>query len=390
MIRRNKTTLIFVGALLAIILVLAYNHWRASAFEASRQTPLAGEQAVSPSVNVLRVEPGRYQAQLIGYGAANPRFELTLSAQVTGQVQQIADDFEAGNRVKAGNVLLELENSEYRAALASAEETLANAKLALLQEQREGLQAQTEWSASGLDGEPDSELVLRKPQLAAAQAALKNAEASVTNARRNLAQTRITAPFDALITSRSAAPGSYLQTGSEVGSLVSTDRVEVAVALSAQDWASLPPLDQMREAQWEVTLHNVENNQQWQATVVRAEQSLDETTRQRALIVAVEQPLEQVPELLPGTFVEVRIPGSAIDHLWKLPSSALSQRGYIWYIGEQQTLVSLAVQPLFADAEAIYVAAPVAMQSSAQQILVHPLSSYLDGMPVIPVEVSDE
>jgi len=390
MIRRNKTTLIFVGALFAIILVLAYNHWRASAYEASRQTPLAGERAVSPSVNVLRVEPGRYQAQLIGYGAANPRFELTLSAQVTGQVQQIADDFEAGNRVKTGNVLLELENSEYRAALASAEETLANAKLALLQEQREGLQAQTEWSASGLDGEPDSELVLRKPQLAAAQAALKNAEASVTNARRNLAQTRITAPFDALITSRSAAPGSYLQTGSEVGSLVSTDRVEVAVALSAQDWASLPPLDQMREAQWQVTLHNVENNQQWQATVVRAEQSLDETTRQRALIVAVEQPLEQVPELLPGTFVEVRIPGSAIDHLWKLPSSALSQRGYIWYIGEQQTLVSLAVQPLFADAEAIYVAAPVAMQSSAQQILVHPLSSYLDGMPVIPVEVSDE
>lgn len=390
MIRRNKTTLIFVGALFAIILVLAYNHWRASAYEASRQTPLAGERAVSPSVNVLRVEPGRYQAQLIGYGAANPRFELTLSAQVTGQVQQIAQDFEAGNRVKAGNVLLELENSEYRAALASAEETLANAKLALLQEQREGLQAQTEWSASGLDGEPDSELVLRKPQLAAAQAALKNAEASVTNARRNLAQTRITAPFDALITSRSAAPGSYLQTGSEVGSLVSTDRVEVAVALSAQDWASLPPLDQMREAQWQVTLHNVENNQQWQATVVRAEQSLDETTRQRALIVAVEQPLEQVPELLPGTFVEVRIPGSAIDHLWKLPSSALSQRGYIWYIGEQQTLVSLAVQPLFADAEAIYVAAPVAMQSSAQQILVHPLSSYLDGMPVIPVEVSDE
>jgi len=252
------------------------------------------------------------------------------------------------------------------------------------------VQAQAEWRASGLDGEPASELVLRQPQLAAARATLKNAEASVTQARRDLEQTRVKAPFDALITSRSAAPGSYLQTGGEVGSLLSTDRLEVAIALSAQDWASLPALEQMREAQWQVSLHNVENNQHWQATVVRAEQSLDETTRQRALIVAVQNPLEQVPELLPGTFVEARIPGREIDNLWKLPSSALSQRGNIWYVSEENALVSLAVQPLFADAEAIYIAAPAAMLNAAQQILVHPLSSYLDGMQVNPVEVSNE
>ena len=390
MIRRSKATLIFVGAVLTIGAVLVYNHWRSSAFEASKQVPMASEPAVRPSVNVLRVEPGRYQAQMTGYGATKPRFELTLSTQVTGQVKQVAKDFEAGNRVKAGTVLLELENSEYRAALASAEESLAKAKLALLQEQREGMQAQAEWRASGLDGEPASELVLRQPQLAAARATLKNAEASVTQARRDLEQTRVKAPFDALITSRSAAPGSYLQTGGEVGSLLSTDRLEVAIALSAQDWASLPALEQMREAQWQVSLHNVENNQHWQATVVRAEQSLDETTRQRALIVAVQNPLEQVPELLPGTFVEARIPGREIDNLWKLPSSALSQRGNIWYVSEENTLVSLAVQPLFADAEAIYIAAPAAMLNAAQQILVHPLSSYLDGMQVNPVEVSKE
>jgi len=124
--------------------VLIYNHWRSSAFEASKQVPMASEPAVRPSVNVLRVEPGRYQAQMTGYGATKPRFELTLSTQVTGQVKQVAKDFEAGNRVKAGTVLLELENSEYRAALASAEESLAKAKLALLQEQREGVQAQAE------------------------------------------------------------------------------------------------------------------------------------------------------------------------------------------------------------------------------------------------------
>ena len=50
----------------------------------------------------------------------------------------------------------------------------------------------------------------------------------------------------------------------------------------------------------------------------------------------------------------------------------------------------LPVQPLFTDAEAIYIAAPPTLQDRPQQILVHPLSSYLDGMQVLPVEANDE
>jgi len=390
MMRRNKTLFFFIAALLSVMIVVLYNHWRGEVYEASRQVPLSAEQGIAPSVQVMRAEPGRYQAQLLGHGVATARFELPLSTQVGGRVELVFDSFAVGNLVSKGTVLLELEDSGYRAALASAEENLANAELTLLQEVREGLQAKGEWQASGLGDEPASDLVLRKPQLNAAQAALDNAKASVASARYDLAQTRISAPFDALITARSTAPGSFLQSGSEVGSLLSTDRVEVAIALSAQDWDSLPTLDQMRAADWQVTLRNVENEQQWQARVLRAEQSLDTTTRQRALIVAVEQPLQQEPALLPGTFVEARIPGRAIDQLWKLPSSALSQRGDIWYVSPEQTLQSLPVQPLFTDAEAIYIAAPPTLQDRPQQILVHPLSSYLDGMQVLPEEANDE
>lgn len=338
-----------------------------------------------PEVSVLTVERASYSARIEGYGETAAHYSLTLSAQTKGQVLMQSPQLEAGCQVKKGDLLLQMEDSDYLSAVASAQSELAAAKLALLEEQREASQAQAEWDASGLDGQPDSDLVLHTPQLEADRAAVAKAEATLASAEKDLTRTKMIAPFDAIVVQRLTSPGSYLQVGTEVATLYSTDMVEVAVPLSTRDWGNLPDTKTFSEIPWPVQIKGVEGTKAWSGRVLRAEQHVDSTSRQRTLLVAVDFPLQQTPPLLPGTFVEVGIEGSTIENVWKLPSSALSQRGEVWYVTDTGLLNRFVTEPIFSKDNYIYISVPKELSKAPAKVVVHPLSSYLQGMKVHPI-----
>ena len=87
----------------------------------------------------------------------------------------------------------------------------------------------------GLDA-PDSaslsSLIFREPQLQAARASLKSAEAQLADARLALGRTRIAAPFDGVVRSKSVDVGQYVAPGQNLGALYDTDEVEIVVPLT--------------------------------------------------------------------------------------------------------------------------------------------------------------
>jgi len=371
-------------ASLTVVAVVAYSLYAAGA--QGPAPPKAAAEPVRPDVSVVVVRPGAYRAEVSGYGAAEPHYALDLTAQVSGQVTEVSASLEPGERVAHGQLLARLEDSDYRAAVASAEYELASARQTLLEEDRERVQAKAEWDASGLGGRPESALVLRGPQVATAKANVANAEAAVAGARIDLDQTNILAPFDALVVARSVAPGSYVQAGGEIATLYSTDRVEITVALSARDWANLPDMATLRGADGPmVTLTDVAAGQRWTGRVLRAEGHRSETTRQRNLVIGVQTPLDRTPALFPGTFLDVHIPGRSVDGLWKLPSTALSQQGEIWIVDADDALRSLPADLVFTNRDAVFVRVPEGLGDDDQRVLVHPLNSYVTGMTVHPV-----
>lgn len=377
-----------VIAAVALVLVLAY---LAYSLAAQAQRPARESHAGTPAPDVSVVErlPERYRARVTAYGAVEPHYALTVTAKVSGYVTSLSPQFEAGGVVAAGDLLAQLEDSDYRSALSIAEETLAAARLAVLEEERQVVQAQTEWRSAGLEGEPDSELVLRQPYLDVALASLNSAEASVDSAATDLAHTRIVAPFDAAVIERYIAPGSFVQAGTEIATLYSSDRVEITLALSSQDWARLPPSKEFSDGAWPVLLRDVETGNEWTAHVDRIEQHLDSTTRQRALIVTLDNPLAQSTPLLPGSFVAANIPGRSVDGLWQLPSSAVSQRGEVWYVTPDNTLDNFVADISFSEGENVYVTVPTELADTPQRVLLHPLSGYLVGMRVTAVNPAE-
>lgn len=383
--QKLKQWWIIIVAIAFFIWVLFYTSSHIEA-QSQKPMPINTQDIKRPTVSVLSVHAASYTAHVSGYGEMKPHYSLSLTSELNGKIENLSPKLETGQTVQKGDWLVKLEQSDYLAALKEAQQNVATEKLNLLEEERQAIQVKTEWLASGMTGEPDSELVLRKPQLEAAQARYDFAKAALVSAQRNLNQTIIKAPFDALVTTRSVALGGYLQAGSDVGVLESIDRLEVSVPLTHKEWSLIADIDP--SIPYLVTLKSVENDESWPGRVLRAEQHVDSDSRQRSLIIAIDDPLSKRPKAFSGTFVSMSLKGKTIDNIWKLPHSALSQRGEVWYVNADNTLAKFTATVVFSEDGFIHVNPPTSLVDQTLPIVLHPLNNYLQGMYVDAVRES--
>ena len=113
-------------------------------------------------------------------GSATPKYSTTLLAEVSGQIVDVADKYNAGGFFKKGETLLQIDPSDYKVAVQQARAQLLQAQAALEEEKARARVAEEEWSQF-TEGEAPA-LGLRKPQLASALAALESAEANLAMA----------------------------------------------------------------------------------------------------------------------------------------------------------------------------------------------------------------
>lgn len=377
----NKKSVITLACFSSIFLAVAIN----GALSANQeQMPPPPAKTQYPVVSVSLAHLVSHQGMVSAYGEVTSRNNLSLTSQVSGKVTNLSSTFLTGNTFKKGDVIAQLETIEYQQALANANASLADAKLALAQEALNASQAEQEWQQSGLAQTQASDLVLRKPQLQAANAKFNQAQQAVEKAKYDLNQTTIIAPFDALIVTKSIQMGSNVQAGVELAMIYDTSLFEVNLPLSQHQWQLLPSnLAQSVQSLSEVTLSDDANRQQWQASVNRVEQHVDAKSRQRSLVVNIDNPLALEQPLFPGTFVKATVYGAQIDNLWKLPASALINNNTVWQITDDNLLNLLDVEIIFSQGNSVFVK-PITNIDNAQ-IVNRPLSSYLVNMKVVPI-----
>lgn len=378
------SALVTLAGIAVIFIAFSYTGSQVAKFN---NQPLPKRQpSPPPAVTYLDVTPDNYPAKIKAFGEAHTRFNLTLSSRVGGRIATVSNDFRSGTRVSKGTELATIESSDYAEAVANARQQVAAARVSLLEAEREAVQARIEWKKSGLTGKPSSELVLHKPQVAQAKAELASARATLKAAQKDLEATHLRAPFDALVVSRAISPGSYISPGGEVGTLYSTNAIEVELPLTSKQWNWL---GNAVSRQANVMLTDVESGQKWLAYAARDDNRIDSESRQRSLIAVLENPYGRPDPLLPGTFVKAVISGRDYANLLKVPASSLSQRGLIWYINGEDQLESFTPDIEFEGDDYLYVKPPV---QTTIRIVPQPLSSYLNGQKVTPVKdsVTDE
>ena len=196
-------------------------------------------QAPRPVVSVV-AEP--MALETLGYsGMIAPRYETALAFRTLGRI--VAREVDVGDQVEAGATLAAIDAETLAANVRSAKARLANARIqARTASESEGrtqsLFAENTVSQSDLDVARQSRSV--------ADAELKSAEAQLDKAENALTFAVLTAPFDGVVTARSADVGDVVSAGESVMTLARTDAREAVVDVPASETSRLKPQQAFR------------------------------------------------------------------------------------------------------------------------------------------------
>ena len=328
--------------------------------------PQAPPVAAPPRVDVVAVRPTDLALAVETQGTVQPLREINLVSQVAGRVEEVAPGFAAGGFFTAGEPLLKVEDADYRFAIARAESQVAAASQRVAEERGRSLQARREWRDLGAVEAND--LFLRKPQLAAAEAALRAAEADLGAARLDLERTRIAVPFNGRISEKYADIGQYVAPGTPIARVYATDVAQVRLPLTDKQVALLDlPLGYDNSLPGEgggaaVTLSARFANRswEWQGRIVRTDASIDVDSRVVYAVAEIDQPFARDPDserppLSPGLFVNASITGRAMSAVAELPRSALRSDGSVMVVDSQKRAQTRQVEVLQGNARQLWV-----------------------------------
>ncbi len=351
-----------------------------------------------PLVNVTPAQVSSGPIRVLGGGTIRPRAEVSIAPEVTGRVTWVSPAFVSGARVSAGEVLLHVEEKDYQAALDAAEAEAARLAVSLLQAEEAANVAQSTWQRlaerEGLPSTPPNPLVVQEPQLEAARAALKSAEARLEGARLDLERTQLRAPFTGIVRDENAVLGQFATRGQSIGRIYATDAVEVVVALGDDDAALIDRLWDVRPGSIETRIPAVVTSNYggvdytWPAFVDRAESALDELTRTVDVVVQVPDPFAQStsgpanPPLFIGSYANVEIEGTSFDAYATIPVAGLrdgEQGDEVWIV-QQDTL--LAVVPVTRIQDLRNEVIVVGDIADGTPVITTPMSVVTDGMTV--------
>jgi RND family efflux transporter MFP subunit len=186
-------------------------------------SPATGAPPPALTVAVQPVTPRLLSRQVVGDGSVAAWQELVLGAEIGGlRVVEVA--VEEGDRVRQGQVLVRLEDAVLAAQHDQAVAAVAEAEAALRIAQQD-LQRAAELVRT--NSVPRQTLEQREAATRQAEARLAAAEARRDEAVARLAQTRILAPADGIVTRRVALLGSVVPAGQEMLRLAREGRLEL-------------------------------------------------------------------------------------------------------------------------------------------------------------------
>ncbi len=330
----------------------------------------------SPVVEVITLSPQDYTMTIKASGIVRAGTQTNLVAEVSGRITNISDKFQEGSYFEKDEILLSIDQANYKNALAivSADVAANRAVLAQINEEEKsskrsyqlakknlslgrkevnrlrGLLAKKVIARSILDSEQQKTNQLQqkledlqgkintfKSRKQATQAKITATLARETQERLNLSRTIIKAPYSGRIFQKNVDIGQFVNKGSVLGKIYSTDYVEVDLPLSLQRYELLGLPESFKNKsvndQLFPDVHFTNPNSlqvnEWKGRVVRTSAALDVNSRQIKVIARVDNPFDAINNvsspLRIGQYIEAKIEGRTFKNVYVLPSVSVRQ-----------------------------------------------------------------
>jgi RND family efflux transporter MFP subunit len=336
---------------------------------------------------VLKLQRNNFPVILQSQGSVRAHHLTTLTPLVAGRIVTVHPEFEDGAFFNIDDPLIELDPSDYKAALAGARARLARAQAALAQEEARAKQAKLNWEEIGYD-EPASDLVLRIPQLNEARANVEATEADLDQAIRDLDRTVIRAPFAGRVQNRMTGLGQTVGQGTVLGEIFATDYAEVRLPLTPRQISFITLPEQAGDQPVAVTLTDAlgtDSGIKREAIISRTEGTLDEDSRELFVIARIDDPFglqSDLPPLRIGQPVRAAIEGTVLEDIFVIPRHALRGVDTI-HLVQEGTLQRQEITPCWSTDDVIVVRDGL---EPGQLVITSRLPYRPDGAPIEIIE----
>ena len=332
-----------------------WHYYKSKEPEIKRKPPK--QQSVVVSTIVMK--RGNYPTWVHAMGRVMPDRQIILKSKLAGEVISVSKNFVQGGVMKKGELLLKLDDLDYKIEIQKAGSALNKAIANLAIEKGSQLIAKEELKLinKASPGElTATDLSMRKPQLVQAKAGIAHARADLEKAELNLSRTKVYLPFNALILEKHVDSGSLVTAQGTIATIVDVDKYKVE-ALVPQDRLSLFSRGGMSNA--DAFISSNYSNQIWQGKVFGTTGTITSKSRMAGVIILVPDPLGLkikggLQQLLLDDHVNIKIRGPILENVFSLPRSAVRDQNRVW-VYNSGILEIRKIKPLWKEESVVYV-----------------------------------
>ena len=232
------------------LLILALGLLPFSGCKKQEADPAAAARPAAVKASVLRIEAQPFVVTVPVTGTLVSSSRVEVKAQTIGRVVRF--DKQEGERVGAGEVVVWIEEENYRlaekqaeSAVQVAEATLEKARVLESYSRSELERAQNLLKSGGITDKDLKAAAVAdqdaRAQVALASAQLAQARAALEVARKRLRDCQVRAPVAGEIYKRSVNPGAYVEAPTPLFSLVDNSKLELESPVATADLAPIRP-----------------------------------------------------------------------------------------------------------------------------------------------------
>lgn len=229
----RKHWLILATLILVILAVIWF--WQSKDKKTEKTVSQQKSENTQPkaalTVTVIQPERQNWQQKLTANGNIAAWQEVVIGSELSGQ--RITKVYvNVGDQVKRGQVLAEINSDSIRAELATAKANYKEAQAVLNDAVINNQRIQQLRNTGAISAQ---EATQYQTSQSTAQARLEASDAQIKSNELRLAQTRVVAPDNGVISARSATVGSLAQTGQELFRLIRDHRLEWRAEVTTTD-----------------------------------------------------------------------------------------------------------------------------------------------------------
>lgn len=307
-----------------------------------------------PMVDTMKIKSIDFVVPIKTEGMVLPKTKINFSSESVGKIVWIADSFTTGGEFKRGDLLVKIDPRDYQLAITRSQANVS-ARLANLElEQAKSDLAKSDWKKYGKKGKP-SALNLNLPQVASAKAALEGAKADLDLAKRNLEKTQVVAPFNGTIITKNSDVGQFVNVGTNLAVIASTEAAEIRVSLTDVQLSESGLTASLIKPKVKISSEEIKQTQ-WLGVVAHVEAQRDARTLMNYVVIHVDHPFVQQDQALRfNTFVTVQFEGKVLQSVFPLQRNYLMLNDRIKVLDNNSKLLIKPVEISYSDEDFVYV-----------------------------------